>query len=147
MKKRKNSRYTKRTQAIDPYLNLTADIIIDAILIATGQKNGISQTEAARWLRSEQCQRWAGVIGVNIEAALFHKDSLVRLEKPIKMEKRTKRTRNLNQTTFCLRLPNHLHLRLKAQARQKRRSMNQIITIAIEMLLKLEEDKGIHAKE
>lgn len=78
MTKRRNGRYTKRGQAIDPYVNLAADIIIDAILISTGKKNGTSQTEAARWLRSEQCQRWAGVIGVDIKAALNHKNSLMR---------------------------------------------------------------------
>lgn len=80
MTKRRNGRYTKRGQAVDPYINLAANIIIDTILIATGKKNGISQTEAACWLRSEQCQRWAGVIGVDIRATLSHKNSLVRLE-------------------------------------------------------------------
>jgi hypothetical protein len=81
--KRQNSRYTKRAKAVDPYGNLAADIIIDAILIAYGKSPASrkSRNEARQWLGSEQCQRWAGVIGVDIETALNHKDSLARLEK------------------------------------------------------------------
>lgn len=79
---RHNRRYTKKSETIDPYANLATDTIIDAIFIASGQSPASkkSRLEAAHWLRSEQCQRWARVIGVEIGAALAHRDSLVKLE-------------------------------------------------------------------
>jgi hypothetical protein len=68
---------------VDPYGNLAADIIIDAILIASGQSPASERVrnEEKLWLQSEQCRRWALVIGVDIETALRHPDSLVKLEK------------------------------------------------------------------
>jgi hypothetical protein len=82
MTKRRNGRHTKTAKAINPYFNLTADIIIDAIMIASGQSpaDDKSRTEATRWLQGETCRRWAGVIGVDIEVALAHQDCLVELE-------------------------------------------------------------------
>ncbi len=83
MTKRRNGRYTKRSESIDPYANLVADIIIDAILIASNQSsaNNDIRAEAACWLQSKTCQRWAGAIGVDIEMAMKHRDSLVKLER------------------------------------------------------------------
>lgn len=82
MTKRRNSRYTKRDENINPYTNLAADIITDAILIASGQSlaSNTERIKAQRWLWSEQCQRWAGVIGVDIRSALGHRDSLAGLD-------------------------------------------------------------------
>jgi hypothetical protein len=84
MTKRRNGRYTKRSESIDPYANLVADIIIDAIHIASGQSPATNDTQRAEeiyWLRGETCRRWAQTIGVDIEVALGHKDSLVKLER------------------------------------------------------------------
>jgi hypothetical protein len=75
-------RHTKKTEQYDPYLNLASAIIVDAIMTASGQSlaNAKDRTKARYWLRSKTCHRWAGVIGVDIRAAMNHKDSLVRLE-------------------------------------------------------------------
>jgi hypothetical protein len=81
--KRRNTRYTKRTETSDPYTNLVTDIIIDAILMVSGQspaKNDKVLCEAILWLQSETCQRWSLIAGIDIRAAMEHKDSLVRLE-------------------------------------------------------------------
>ena len=59
----------------DPYLHLVADIIVDAIKIAAG-KGAVAdkweRVEAIRFLRSEKCHRWAGVIGPDWEVLLKH---------------------------------------------------------------------------
>jgi hypothetical protein len=57
MTKRRNGRHTKAAKCIDPHVNLAIDIIIDAILIASGQSpaSNKSRNEAMRWLRGEQC--------------------------------------------------------------------------------------------
>jgi hypothetical protein len=84
--KRRNSRYTKRGESMDPFENLAAGIIIDALLIASGRSRASDKrrAEEASGLRGKTCQRWAGVIGVDIRAALEHEDSLVRLEEKCK---------------------------------------------------------------
>jgi hypothetical protein len=81
-KKRRNNRYTRAAKAMNPYANLAADIIIDALLIASGQGDGSAEerAEASSWIRGEQCYRWAGVIGIDLDVALRHKDCVLRIE-------------------------------------------------------------------
>lgn len=80
MVKHKNSRYTKRDSVIDPYKNLVSDIIKGAVMIASGEvtANEKDHAEAVYFLRSEKCERWAGVFGVNWRETIEHKDSLIR---------------------------------------------------------------------
>lgn len=80
MTKRKNSRYTKRDGAIDPYKNLVSSMIEDAVKIASGERaaNEKDRAEAIHFLRSEKCERWAGVFGVKWRETIEHKDSLIR---------------------------------------------------------------------
>lgn len=80
MTKRKNSRYIKRDSAIDPYKNLVADIIKDAVLIAPGEVDANEKVyaEAIHFLRSEKCKRWAGALGINWRETINHKKSLIR---------------------------------------------------------------------
>lgn len=80
MAKRKNSRYTKRDGAIDPYKNLVSDIIADAIHDALGQVaiSDKKRAEAILFLQSEKCARWSGALGINWQETINHSDSLLR---------------------------------------------------------------------
>jgi hypothetical protein len=81
-KKRRNNGYTRAAKAMNPYANLAADIIIDALLIASGQGAGSDKerAEALSWIRGEQCYRWAGTIGIDLDVALKHKDCVLGIE-------------------------------------------------------------------
>lgn len=80
MTKRKNSHYTKRDGAIDPYKNLVSDIIADAVLIVSSQiaSSETDYVEAMCFLHSEKCERWAGMLGIDWNEITNHPDSLIR---------------------------------------------------------------------
>ncbi len=80
MTKRKNSRYTKRDGAIDPYKNLVSDIIADAVLIVSSQiaSSEKDYAEAIYFLHSEKCERWAGALGIDWNETINHPNSLIR---------------------------------------------------------------------
>lgn len=69
-------RLKRRRQTIhpiaDPYCHLAADIIIEAVMLVIGQAagNDYDRARALLFLQSEKCRRWAGVVGVNWEAAM-----------------------------------------------------------------------------
>lgn len=80
--KRRNNRRPKGTAFIDPHINFVADVIIDAILIASGQSPASDEQRAndVLWLQGETCLRWSDMAGVDIRAVMNHPDSLIRLE-------------------------------------------------------------------
>jgi hypothetical protein len=81
-KVRRNNRRTNQTQTVDPYKNLVSDIIIDALLIISGQAvaDDKKRREALDFIHSEKCKRWSEVLGINLMANLNHKDSKIKIE-------------------------------------------------------------------
>lgn len=112
---------------------------------------GYEEEHAATMPASWECLAWKARSGFGLVRAVcgwpsapnrwrFQFDNVIPLWYYTPMETQTERiTHNLNQTAFSLRLPPMLHQRLKMLARLKRRSMNQTIIIAVEMLLRLED--------
>lgn len=51
----------------NPYFTLVADVIIDALLIAKGERkaNDHERRQCLNFLQDEKCRRWCEILGLN----------------------------------------------------------------------------------